>query len=381
MRIDVPATGRVFSLTATDSASSDSIFRTEPIKRPKKESRKLSFLLDEAIYGPAVFLRVLYKQLIILLVMVFWGAATFYVYDSLPVLSAILASISTISTIGLYVPNNGDFQTMPRGEAFLLIIMIIVSVGAGASIVQETVSTVTSGDLAKTEALKHQISRLKNHVIVFGYGHLGKYVAQKLDDIGFDYVVLTRDPNTYHDLVHKDIFAVLEIEPHPIDALRQAGIEKASTVVVAHTEDSSNMLAVLSARKLRPDIRIISVVHDEDHIETAKNAGADMVIPSSVTVGHMLALSAVTKDLVGVVFSEQIGTKEIAQFSIFKHSLLVGKGLQEVSKLAAIIGVVRDNQVIRDIYSAGFTLNEGDTLLVLGDPSNLLLLEQEAKAV
>jgi len=51
----------------------------------------------------------------------------------------------------------------------------------------------------------------------------------------------------------------------------------------------------------------------------AKNAGADVVIPSSVTVGHLLALSAVTRDLVGVVFSKKIGTKEIAEFKSSNH--------------------------------------------------------------
>jgi voltage-gated potassium channel len=366
----------------TQPIPTDRILENEPVKRRKRESRQVSFLLYQAVYGPAVFVRTVYKQLIILLAMFLWGTLIFYVYNDLPILSALLASVSTITTIGLYVPNNGNFYTLPTGESVLLIIMIIVSVGAGASIVQETVSAVVSGDLAKTEALKHEITRLKNHVIVFGYGHLGKYVAQKLDDIGFDYVVLTRDPNTFHDLAARNIYTVLEVETHPIEALKKAGIEKASTVVVAHMEDSSNMMVILSARKLRPDVRIISVVQNEDLIETAKNAGADMVIPASVTVGHMLALSAVTKDLVGVVFSEKIGTKEIAQFSIFKKSPLISKGLQEVSKLAVIIGVVRDDRVLRDeIYRADFQLKESDTLLVLGDPANLLTLEEEAKAV
>jgi ribosomal protein L14 len=64
------------------------------------------------------------------------------------------------------------------------------------------------------------------------------------------------------------------------------------------------------------------MVHDQSLIDTAQNAGAHMVIPSQVTVGHLLALSAVTKDLVVVVFSEKIGTKEIAQLSIFEKSIL-----------------------------------------------------------
>ena len=89
------------------------------------------------------------------------------------------------------------------------------------------------------------------------------------------------------------------------------------------------------------------MVNNQDLTEPAKNAGADMVITASATVGHLLALSAVTKNLVGVVFSEKIGTQEIAEFSIFKSSKLIGKGVQEVSKLAAIIGVVRDEKVVK----------------------------------
>ncbi|MGI0091508.1 MAG: potassium channel family protein [Nitrososphaerales archaeon] len=370
------------------NSTRDSIFTSRPVKarRSMKQSRRLSFLFYEALYGPLVFLKAIYRQVMLLFFMFVWGAVIFTYYTPpggvpLPPLSAFLASVSTITTIGLYVPNGGNFSTLPQLEAAFLIIMIIASVGAGASIVQGTVSTMLSGELAKGEAEKKLIMRLKQHVIVFGYTHLGRYVVEKLDDLEFDYVVLTKDPNLYHELLSKEVFAVLEYATQPITALRQAGIERASVIVVAHENDSDNMLLILSARKVRPDIRIISVVHDHSLVETARNAGADMVIPASVTVGHLLALSAVTKDLVGVVFSEKIGTKEIAQFSIFKSSPLVGKGMQEVSKYATVIGVVRNDQVVQNVFDPAFSLKENDTLLVLGDPSNLSTLEEEAKAI
>jgi K+/H+ antiporter YhaU regulatory subunit KhtT len=54
--------------------------------------------------------------------------------------------------------------------------------------------------------------------------------------------------------------------------------------------------------------------------------------------------------------------------------------LQEVGTLAAINGVIRDGNVLQNIFTPGFTLKEGDTLLVLGDPSNLQKLEEEAHA-
>ncbi len=75
-------------------------------------------------------------------------------------------------------------------------------------------------------------------MIVFGYSHLGRYGAEKLEDLGFDYVILTRDHNLYHELVKKQIFAELEYETQPMVALKAAGIEKAPTVVIAHSEDS-----------------------------------------------------------------------------------------------------------------------------------------------
>jgi Trk K+ transport system NAD-binding subunit len=141
------------------------------------------------------------------------------------------------------------------------------------------------------------------------------------------------------------------------------------------------MLSILSARKLRPEIRIISVVHDQALVETAKNAGADMVIPSSVIVGHLLALSAVTSNLVGVVFSERIGTKEIAEFSVFKSSPFIGKSLPEISNCATIIGLVREGLVVKNLFDPSLRIKENDILLVFGDPACTLSMEGQAKAL
>ena len=54
--------------------------------------------------------------------------------------------------------------------------------------------------------------------------------------------------------------------------------------------------------------------------------------------------------------------------------------MQEVAKLAVIIGVVRQETVLQNIFDPNFRLLEGDTLLVFGDPSNLQQLEKEAEA-
>ena len=334
------------------------------------------------MYAPTYLLKALYRQLIILAGMFILGTAVFYYYEpGLSILDALFASVSTITTIGLYVPHGGNIPSMPANEIILLIVTIIVSVGAAASLLQATVNAVVNGDLARGEAEKSMIKRMKGHVIVFGYAHLGRYVADKLGEIGVDYVVVSHDRAIYESLTKKKVMAVLQMENRPMAALQEAGIENASTLIAAHDKDPENMLTTLSARRLRPDIRIISVVHDEQLTDTAKDAGADVVVPSSVSVGHLLALSAVTKDLVGIVLSERVGTKEIAQFSVFKSSKLIGKRLPDLTKFAHVIGVVRKGELIQNVFDPSLAIQEDDTLLVFGDPAGLHELEEEAEAL
>jgi Trk K+ transport system NAD-binding subunit len=355
---------------------------TAPLRRrpARRHSRTVGFLLYQTLYAPLVYVRAIYRQLVLLTAMFAVGAAVFAYYQHLPALAALLASVSTITTIGLYVPNGGNFVTLNGTEAALLIVLILVSVGAAASLLQSTVSAVVSGDLARGEAERSLIRRMKGHVIVFGYAHLGRYVADKLGQLGMDCVVVTRDPAVYETLTKRKVLAVLEQENRPTVTLKEANLDTAATLITAHDKDPDNMLIILSARRMKPDLRIISVVHDDQLIDTAKNAGADVVIPSSVSVGHLLALSATTKDLVGIVFSERVGTKEIAQFTVFRSSRLIGQGLADLTRLAHVVGIVRKDELIRNIFDPALRIQEDDTLLLFGDPAGLHELESEAGA-
>jgi voltage-gated potassium channel len=358
----------------------DRVLTRSPRRRRRQHSRTAGFLLLQVFYAPYILARTIYRELLVLAVMFGLGAVVFAHYEALPPLTATLASVSTITTIGLYVPNGGNFRTLNPDEAILLIVLILISVGAAASLLEGTVSSVLNGDLGRGAADRRLIQRLKDHTIVFGYTHLGRYVAEKLGEIGVDCVVVTRDPAIYQRLTKEKRLAVLEQENRPLLNLKEAGIEHAAALITAHEKDPDNMLIILSARRLRPDLRIISVVHDDQLTDTAKNAGADVAIPSSVSVGHLLALSSTTKDLVGIVFSERVGTKEIAQFTVFRGSKLIGKALPELTKYAHVVGIVRGGDLIRDVFDPALRIREGDTLLMFGDPAGLGELEAAAEA-
>jgi Trk K+ transport system NAD-binding subunit len=324
-------------------------------------------MLFRLFYGPWIFIRAGYRQMIVLLCMFIFGMLVFHHYENLPNLLALFASVSTVTTIGLFSPDNGNLFAMNRNEVLLLIVLMVVSVGSGASLVQSTISRAVS-EGGRAELKERLIKRLKKHVIVYGYSHMGKYIVEKLEQLGYDYVVITRINAVYDQLLKSDIFVVLENETDIIGALKTAGIEKASLVIVADVNDSDNMRFILTTRKLRPDVQIHTVVHDPSLVEMEKAAGADVVIPSTVAVGNLLAFSADNRDLVGVVFTQKMKTEGISQYTVSAQSPIVGKKLKDVPQSMNIIGALRGGRPAPNLFDGTFTLKEGDTLILLGEP-------------
>ena len=141
-------------------------------------------MLHRMFYGPLSFVLAGYRQLLILFCMFVFGTLIFSRYERLPGLLAFFASVSTVTTIGLFSPNNGNVLTMNRTEVILVIVLMIVSVGSGASLLQSTVS-MASSESSRAEAKKRLVKRLKKHIIVYGYNHMGKYIIERLEEIGY----------------------------------------------------------------------------------------------------------------------------------------------------------------------------------------------------
>lgn len=240
--------------------------------------------------------------------------------------------------------------------------------------------SVAADKTVREEATKRLISKLKAHIIVYGYDHMGKYVTDKLEEAGYDYVVISRNAEICQELLKNKIFALTESKTDPLGALKSAGIDKASMIIVTDVNDSDNIRFILTARKLRPDVRIHTVINDPSLAETAKDAGANLVIPPSVTVGHLLAFSAGTKELIGVIFSKKMETQSITEYNIQKSSPLIGRKLQEMARMVGITGVLRGGKVDDTVFGGNFTLKEGDTLIIIGDTSKLEAFEKKHAA-
>lgn len=328
--------------------------------------RRQVFLRRDILrYGPIAVLRRLWVSLTVLVVMFAACAEVFHFYQGLDLPTSILASVSTITTIGIYSPAGG-LSVLPTAEKVELIVIFIASVGAAASIVQGVVSQVVNKELWTEEVLRQEVARMKGHSIIMGYSYLGKYVAEKLDELRIPYVVVVQDRDDLARLRAEGVpaFGGPVTEFHKL--LEQVGVRRASTVICTFEKDPDNLIAILYANKVKPELRIITTVHDRDLEASARMAGADLVLPTANILGDLLGLSAVSKEVAGVLLSARIPGRYLAEFAIPSGRSF---SFAELNAVAPVLLVLQDGKTIS---------NPRDDFLVKADSIILLLADPQA---
>jgi len=135
-----------------------------------------------------------------------------------------------------------------------------------------------------------EIELLEDHVVVLGYGDLTEPLLDELAAVT-EFVVITPDSDAATTLRSRDVHVVVG-DPSDEDPQKQAVIDRARAVIAATNDDARDALAILTARQLRPDVRIVAAATDRENTEKLRRAGADAVISPAVIGGHLLVESA-----------------------------------------------------------------------------------------
>lgn len=216
---------------------------------------------------------------------------------------------------------------------------------------------------------------LANHVIVIGFGRVGRAVVQALRRRGVSCAVVDPDDSLADVISEYGAVPVLG-DAMQEEALTAAGIARAQAIVAAAPDDPTNLVVVLTARALRPDLRTVARVNDPDWHDRIIRAGADVVMSPYSDFGAGLAASAVGRDVVGLQAIEGLGmrTEEIA---VGRGSPIVGRTLRELSAVepeVLLIGVRREKG-LTGWHQVEGVLVVGDVVIALGSSDALLRLE------
>jgi voltage-gated potassium channel len=334
--------------------------------------KKLSRRLELAVYAPYYILKQVRNRLILLGSMFLINAFIFMWYQGFDFLTALFASVSTITTIGLYAPG----VYLPPVEQILLIIVILASVGLAATLVQGLVSATISMGYQTDELIRRMARRMENHVIVVGYRFLGKYVVESLRKAKMEFIVITKHRSQLEILRTHKIPALYSPVARVYEALEDSNIGKASTLVSTLDRDGENMLTVLTAKRLNDRIRTISIVNDREVVEGVKSAGADIAIPYFVVMGQIIGLSSVSKAPAGILFADNLRSKFVIDFEVEASGGTYG----DIKGICPVFMVSRHGELVYEMKD-DFQLEKGDSVYALVDRDSIKAFGDRVKSL
>lgn len=236
--------------------------------------------------------KLLFSKIYIAVVLIFTavviGVIGYAYLENMSVLDALYMTIITLSTVGF-----GEVKELSRKGEIFTIILIVTNIGIFTYALTSISSYLLNGEFRERLnklRLNNTIEKLKNHVIVCGYGRNGQQVCSELKSYNIPFVVIENNEKLLDKLNDAQI---LHIDGDATDDLNLvlAGIQHAKSLVSALPTDADNVFVVLTAKRMNPNLKIISRATVVTSEQKLKSAGADnVVMPEKIGGSHMASL-------------------------------------------------------------------------------------------
>lgn len=157
------------------------------------------------------------------------------------------------------------------------IVVIVLGVGTALYTFSAFVEALVEGRLSESvrrRRMERKIADMQDHVIVCGWGRVGKTVADYVKGYGMDVVVVDADPQRIADTERSNVLGDATSDA----VLRKAGITRARALVAALADDADNLFVTLSARGLNPDLFIVARARVATTEPKLLQAGANRVV-------------------------------------------------------------------------------------------------------
>ena len=297
-----------------------------------------------------------------------------YVVLGFGVLDAIYQTVTTITTVGFR-----EVEPLNSAGQIFTIVLILAGVGTALytlTMVLELLVEGHVGEAMERRRMDREIEALHGHVIVCGWGRVGRAAAHDLDSAGRPMVVVDIDPER--------VASIPRSYPHVLgdasddDVLRHAGIERAAALVAAVSTDAANLFITLSARSLRSDLFIVSRAREDNSLNKLLRAGADRVVnPQEIGGARIAALVSRPRvtDFLEVVMHAQETELLLEQITLAADSALVGLSLGDAhvrDRTGALVLALHDPDAgFVSNPSASVVMKAEQTIIAIGTPVQL----------
>lgn len=265
----------------------------------------------------------------IFLALILVGTSGYHWLEGMSMVDALYMTVITISTVGF-----GEVRALsPLGRVFT-IALILGGGGLAAFAVTAAVDFIMSGQWRvywDTRRRFRMLSELTEHVIVCGFGRVGRHVSDELAAENVPFIVIDTDEDR---VAHAQKRGYLTITGNAANEtlLQKVGIERARAMVAAVDSDAENVFITLTARSLNPNIYIVARANYDESEKKMLSAGANRTMMpyhiSGKRIVTMLVRPSVADFLDEVVHA---GNLEfiLEEVRIESDSVLAGKTISE----------------------------------------------------
>ena len=225
--------------------------------------------------------------------------------------------------------------------------------------------------------MQRRIGALRDHVIVCGYGRVGRTAAETLALERRPFLIIDRNENRERELIEDEVDYLIGDATSKED-LDNAGVDHAHALVSAVDDDAENIYITMVARSMNPGLWIVARASEEASRERLLTAGANRVYSPFVTAGREMATAAVNPNLVDFIELTTTGAPalRLEELEVEPGSEMRGKSLGEVRGLARPLAVRRSNGELVIPPRDDLVLAEGDLLVMLGERDALRQMER-----
>ena len=277
--------------TLLDSTEEPARGRNEEQEQHRASRLLLPRRVVSPIRGIALRLGVALSCLVITTALVWFGrdGYTDSADGEVSLLDALYYATVTLSTTGY-----GDISPVSDSARLINVLIItplrflflIVLVGT----VLETLAERTRLEWRQQ---KWKEKKMDGHTVVVGFGVKGRAAAQAMVDAGSSpdrVVVITPDAESASDARRMGIAVVLG-DARREEVLLDAGVDRASSIIVATDSDDTSVLVTLTVKRLMPGTaKIVSAARESANAQVLRDSGAQGVIVTAEAAGRLLAL-------------------------------------------------------------------------------------------
>ena len=271
------------------------------------------------------------------------------------------------------------------GQIFT-VVLLFAGVAVFFYIAGVVVDVITRGGLADAfteRRRKRAIEDLQDHVIICGYGRVGRSVAAEFRATGTPYAVVDITPESVERAQADGASVVLGDGTEDGD-LQRAAIARARGLVASVDSDEKNLYITLSARAQRPDLVIVARASNEAAARKIRLAGANRVVQPYSHAGLHLANLVVkpqVADFLDIVATAGGATSELRfeELLVSPDSEPCGKSIAELRIQdvtgALVVAIRKSDGGFEVTPSADAVFAAGDVLIGVGSTEEMAKLE------